>query len=78
MHAYIKLMCIDILQVNGVNLLSLRARDVYAYSLSLMDNLFKKEEMARSLVYKSERSKKPPLDPERVALIESKYFVVSL
>ncbi len=66
-------MFLGLIQVKGVNLLSLRARDVYAYSLI---NLFLKEEMARSLVKKTARSEKPGLDEERVHLIESKSMVL--
>ena len=35
------------------------ARDAYAFALQLMDALFTKEEMSRSLLYKSDKSEKP-------------------
>jgi len=43
-------------QLNGVNLLQLSAKDAYAYGRSLLDALFSKEELAKSLVYKSKKS----------------------
>ena len=57
----------SILQLNGVNLLAVQTRDVYGYGLYLMDALFTRREMAVSLLYKTYRSAKPELDPERVA-----------
>ena len=39
-------------------LLAVRARDVYAYGLAMMDVLFSKEEMADSLIEESKKSKK--------------------
>ena len=57
----------SILQLNGVNLLVVQARDVYAYGLYLMDALFTRREMAVSLLYKSKKSAKPQLEPDRVA-----------
>lgn len=58
-----------------MNLLSLRARDVYQYALTLMDNLFDKEEMSVSLVKKTNRSEKPALDEKRVKLIEGETLI---
>ena len=39
------------MQVNGVNILRLSARDVYAYGLQLIDILFTKEEQSQSLSF---------------------------
>lgn len=53
-------------QVNGINILRLSARDVYAYGLQLIDILFTKEEQSHSLLFSSKKSSKPGLDKERV------------
>ena len=55
-----------ITQVNRVNILRLSARDVYAFGLQLIGILFTKEELSRSLLFKSTKSPKPGLDKERV------------
>ena len=47
------------MQVNGVNILRLSAKDVYAYGLQLIDVLFTKEEQSRSLLFSSKKSPKP-------------------
>ncbi len=52
--------------INGVNILRIPSRDVYAYALSLLDILFSKEELSQSLLFQSKKSKKSALDPERV------------
>ena len=52
--------------MNGINLLRLQARDVYAYGLQLLDALFTKEELSGSLLFKSKKSSKPPLEHDRV------------
>jgi hypothetical protein len=49
------------LQVNGVNLLRLPARDAYSYALSLVDVLYKKEDLSSSLLFRSSKSDKPGL-----------------
>ena len=54
------------MQVNGVNILRLSARDAYAYGLQLLDILFTKEEQSRSLLFSSKKSPKPGLERERV------------
>ena len=51
-----------------MNLLSLRAHDLYEYALTLL----RKEEMARSLVKKTKRSDKTALDEGQVKLNEGK------
>lgn len=53
-------------QVNGINILRLSARDVYAFGLQLLDIFFTKEEQSRSLLFSSKKSSKPGLDRERV------------
>ena len=62
------------MQVDGVNLLRIPARDAYAYGLALMDKLFTREEMATSLLFKSKKSKKPGLESERVEKLLGKYY----
>ena len=54
------------MQVNGINILRLSARDAYAFGLQLLDILFTKEELSGSLLFKSKKSSKPGLDRERV------------
>ncbi len=44
------------------------ARDAYAYGRNLLEVLFSKEELARSVIIKSVKSKKPALDQERIQL----------
>ncbi len=53
--------------VNGVNALCIPARDAYAYRLQLLDVFFKKEELSKSLLFKSKKSEKLGLDTEHVA-----------
>ncbi len=53
-------------RVNGINVMVLPARDAYAFALQLMDMLFTKEELFSSLLMKSKKSTKPPLDKTRV------------
>ena len=53
-------------QVNGVNLLRVPAKDAKAYGRALMDLLFTKHEQKASVVLKSKKTTKPPLDPARV------------
>ncbi len=55
--------------VNDIHVLRLPSRDAYAYALQLMDVYFTKEELAKSLVFKSKKSSKPPLDPKKVEQI---------
>lgn len=42
------------------------AKDVYAYGRALLDLLFTKHEQKTSVVMKTKKSNKPPLDPARV------------
>ena len=60
-------------QENGINLLKLRAVDPEKYSLQLMDFLFTDQEMASSCYVASQRTKKPGLDAEKIALLEGNY-----
>lgn len=60
-------------QETGVHLLEIKSPDICKYALTLMDILFKDEEMASSCYQQCERgsaSEKPPLSPKRVKLIE--------
>lgn len=53
--------------MNGVNLKQIPSRDAYSYGLALMDVLFEKEELKKSLLLERKaKSQKPGLDPERV------------
>ena len=58
--------------MDGINLLTIPSRDVYAYALALLDIFFDKETLAKSLVFKSYKSNKPELDPVRVRKIFGK------
>eukprot|EP00731_Ephydatia_muelleri_P018536 Em0011g576a len=58
---------------NGINLLSLKATDIFKYALILMDALFTETEMSTCCFQKAERgasSSKTPLPPGRVKLLE--------
>ena len=70
--AYMYLHIYTFLQYNGKNLLKIPARDAYSYGRQLLDVLFTKEEQMTSLVFKSRRSTKPPLEEDRVELLFSK------
>lgn len=62
-------MCIQlVLQVNGINIMTIPADTVYDYGLSLMDIYFTKEELVGSLLFKSKVKScaKPALDAVRV------------
>lgn len=54
------------MQVNGVNLLRIPARDVYSYGRSLLDVLCTKKEQKASVVVKTNKSDKPALDSDKV------------
>lgn len=62
-----------LLQVNGVNLKLLPARDAYSYGLALMEVLFTTQEMASSLLLPSKRSPKPPLEAAKVEKLLGMY-----
>ena len=73
----------EILSYNGkpVNVDRIPASNEYVYGLRLMDILFSKEEMARSLLLESKRNcNKPALDKERVSLmlnlIDKRYIAI--
>eukprot|EP00731_Ephydatia_muelleri_P010911 Em0005g1497a len=58
---------------NGINLLSLKATDIFKYALILMDALFTETEMSTCCFQQAERgasSSKTPLPPGRVKLLE--------
>jgi len=54
------------MQENGVDVRRLPAKNVYAYGLALLDVMFTKDELARSLIYPSPKSSKPGLPADRV------------
>jgi len=54
------------MQVDGVNLLRIPAKDAYSYGRALLDQLFTKREQKVSVVLKTKKSEKPPLSPPRV------------
>lgn len=62
---------IIILQKNGHNVMRFPACDVCAFALQLMDTLFTMEELSKSLLYKSDKSKKPGLDEERSVILST-------
>lgn len=65
------------MQDKGVNLLTLQAPDPEKYALVLMDALFSDSEMATSCYVATKRSKKNPLPPEKIELLESKpYYII--
>ena len=53
-------------KVNGIDLLNIPAYDANSYGRGLLDVSFTKEEQKNSIVLKSHKSQKPPLDPECV------------
>jgi hypothetical protein len=55
-----------------MNILHIPAKDAYAYGRRLIEILFTKEERMESLVFKSDRSEKRGLPPERVELMLGK------
>jgi len=55
--------------VGGINVSLLPAKDAYAYALILLDALFTKEELSKSLMFKTNKSSKPALDEERIRRI---------
>ena len=63
------------MQINGVDLLTVPARDVYSYGLALMDCFFTKEELAKSLCFKSKKSEKPPLDHAKMEKLLGKHVL---
>ena len=63
--------------VGGINVALLPAKDAYAYALILLDAMFTKEELSQSLMFKTSKSSKPPLDEKRIqrliCLVEKRY-----
>ena len=53
-------------------MLHLPALNPYAFALFALDVLFTKEELSSSLLFKSNKSKKPPLDHRKVQTLSSK------
>ena len=61
--------------INGRNVMLLSARDGYAFGLKLLQMLFSREELSKSLVYASNKSKKPPLNKEKVPKLPYKSYL---
>ena len=61
----------EIFTPSGINITRLPSRDAYSYGLQLLDIFFTKEELASSLLFKSKKSSKKGLDPEKVAKLIS-------
>ena len=55
-----------LLQINGRNVMRLPSRDAYSFALQLLDAMFTKDELSKSLLYKSNKSSKPGLDEGKV------------
>lgn len=55
-----------LLQINGVSIFQVPARDVYSFGLTLLDMLFSREELGKSLLLPTSKSSKPGLDKDRV------------
>ncbi len=62
---------------SGINVMHLPAKNAYSFGLQLMEVIFTKEEMANSLLFKSKKSSKPGLPPEKVSkflsLLDKRY-----
>jgi len=56
----------DKLLHNGVNIKGIYGSNLYSFGLNLMDALFDKEEMSKSLLVTSKKSDKPGLDETKV------------
>ena len=67
--------CTSLTQVNEVNLLRVPAKDAYAYGCALLDLLFTKQEQKTSVVTKTKKSEKPPLDPKRVEKLFGEFIL---
>lgn len=52
--------------VNGVYVMRIPSRDAYSYALRLLDVFFSKEELGKSLLFKSLKSDKEALDHRKV------------
>lgn len=52
--------------INGVSIFQVPARDVYSFGLTLLDMLFSREELGKSLLLPTSKSSKPGLDKDRV------------
>ncbi len=58
------------LQDNGVNLLTFGITKADKYALALLDALFSEDELANSCYKATDRSKKGPLNEEKISLLE--------
>ena len=63
------------IQVNGINVTQLPARDAYAYGRAILEIMFTKTELSRSVIVSSIKSKKTPLDKDKVQLIFGKLCI---
>ena len=62
--------------INGVNAMEIPTRDCYSYALDLMSMHFTREELSRSLIYQSSRSKKPALEKAKVSCFHNIYVCI--
>jgi len=60
--------------INGKNVMKLPASGACSFAFQLLDMLFSKEELGKSLVYQARKSDKPALDETR---IEKLMFLVN-
>ena len=65
-------------KVDGINLLRVPAKDVNAYGRALLDLLFTKQEQKSSIVMKSKKNSKPPLDQARVEKMFGKIIRINI
>ena len=64
-------------QIDGVNLQQIPAKDMCAYGRALLDFLFTKHEQASSVIIRTPKSNKPPLDIGKVQKLFGKTFCIS-
>ena len=53
-------------QVKRVSIHRINARDAYAFALQVLDMMFTKDELSKSLLFRSKKSDKPGLDKDEV------------
>ena len=62
------------MNIKGVDINLLPAKDIYHFGLMLLDLYFTNDELSKSLVMPSTRSNQPVLDQKKVSTIFSKYI----
>ena len=64
-------------EIDGINVMTVPSRDAYSFGLQLMDMMFTKDELEKSLLFPSAKSDKPALDKKKVqriiALVNKRY-----